>query len=292
MVKKFMAAGAIAAAVGIAGIYGLSEWNHPKEKKEVHAVHTNFKRASAPAASTPKETIFPLDLSDQDAIQERMLNSYNYFDSAKGSFRYYSETVPFDLIIDYKLQMKNKVSYSTSLLNQATGLKTEETFDGNNLISLNHNDKTYQTQPYNVQSKGQYMKLKNAVTKNGDGTKNYNYPATGIELGYAGTSLHSKEIALGFLEDHSLWKASRRENILGRTAIVIDGTFDDSFQRKLSAKTFTLWMDQNSGILLKMELYNANGRSIEGIETKDIKINEAFDVESPKIPKDFKQFRP
>lgn len=267
------------ASIGIAGILLAGSWEGLSSSKEnEQPVETSSKQVAN--ASVDKEAVNPLDVSSKEEVQERLLNTYHFYDKVQGSFNYFSNDVGFDYTVDYKLKWKEKkVQYQVKVTENKKQMSDEILYSDGKMVILYHNAKTYETFEYPIEDKGELKKVKDTYKKNQDGTKEYSYPQNNLNLGLAENSLHPKEIAVGFLEDYNSWNITGIEELLGRETVVIEGKFDSFYQEKLKSNSFKLWMDRNTGILLKYETYGLEGQVIDGLVTTDFKINGDFSVD-------------
>jgi MucB/RseB N-terminal domain len=231
-------------------------------------------------------------LSSKTELQEKMLNSIHHFNNAKGSFVYASNDVGFHYSIDYHVKLNNSIKVKVNVKN-AKG--TTETFlSDEEATEIDHKSKQYMSKKMGTKlSKGNELKIKDAIKTNASGQKEYTYPDTNINLGMASNSLQSSEIALGFLEDHILWEISGTETFLDRNVTVIEGNLSDFYKYKLNAEDFKIWMDTQTGILLKFETYDKDHNKVDYLETTKIKID-SVDLNSSKVTKSdlngFKKF--
>jgi len=292
--KKIIACFTLISCVAIGSVWGLAEWSDIKKKigKQEEKAITVKVNAATNEVQQKKEIANSLDLKNQEAIQERMLNSYQFFNSVKGSFHYASKDVGFDYTVNYQLKWKNKmVKYYVKTVENNKNAIDELSYDAGELKTIYPNVKKYEKIKLDIKNKGEFKKIGEVVVRNSDGTKEYRYPETQLYLGMAENSLHSKEIAVGFLEEKNLWTVKRTEQLLGRQVVVIEGTLNPYYQEKLMADTFTLWMDQSTGILMKYETIR-NGEIIDLLETTNIKIDEEFEVETVAIPTTYDIYTP
>lgn len=234
-------------------------------------------------SQTAKAAISQVDITKEE-IQNKMVNSIDYFDTVKGSFTYHANHSNAHYTVDYQVRLgQNPSSY--------TKLKTSEKdrdmkFDGENLIILDNKNKKYE----------QYKIDKNELKTNLKGTSakaRYNKNSAGkVEgvtlrrdpsfMGVASDTIFNQNIALGFLEDHSKWNIITEENYLGLNAVIIEGELNSYYQQKHGAKTFKLWVHKDTGILLKMEEYNIKNETVYYIRTDSIKINDTLENEKLK----------
>jgi hypothetical protein len=281
--KKFTAFLALVAIIIIVSITGIYKGVITIAEKNEYKIPE-----STTQKTTGTESDSKVDIKDKNVIQERMLNSIHYFNTAKGTFIYASNDAGFKYEIDYKVQLNNIPKQSINI-NTAKG-KMEVYYENGEYFEVNHDKREFMKNKVPKKTgKGEVRKIKDAIKTNANGEKEYLYPDSPIDLNMASNSLNSKEIALGFLEDHNRWDVKGPEELLDREAVVLDGTFDDYYQEKLHATSFTIWMDTQTGIVLKYETYK-DGKVMDYLDTKDIKINEAVDIKNS-IKSDYKEFK-
>lgn len=87
-------------------------------------------------------------------------------------------------------------------------------------------------------------------------------------------------MALSYLKNYNLWDIVGKETVLNRDAVVIEGRFDDYFNKKYDATTFKFWVDSVTGIMLKYESYTELG------EVRDYIYNEYIDIDQSVAFKD------
>lgn len=218
-----------------------------------------------------------VSLITKDDIQNKIVNSIDYFNSAEGSFTWYMEKSNTDMTIDYKVKIKDKPS-SYEKITFKEGVVIENLFDGKNKETYNNKDKTYKTGGVVlIDGDSSKYSIKNRYYKSGDGTPGVYLRQDPSFMGYAKESLFNQNVALGFLEDQSKWDMKNGETFLGLDTVVINGTFSDYYSNKLKANTYKLWVEKNTGIILKMELYAENGDVVEKLDTTSIKLNCTID---------------
>ncbi|MBP1989998.1 beta-lactamase regulating signal transducer with metallopeptidase domain [Paenibacillus eucommiae] len=104
--------------------------------------------------------------------------------------------------------------------------------------------------------------------------------------GIAGTVISPEQNALGFLEDYKLWSIQGEDTLLGRSVIVFGGELSSYFKTKHKAETFKMWMDKQTGMLLKREEYDKEGGVTESIEVVELELNAALDESLFQIPEE------
>lgn len=80
-------------------------------------------------------------------------------------------------------------------------------------------------------------------------------------------------------ENYAFWLSTSASSItghtqlLGRNVTVIQGQQDAYLAEKLGAATFTMWVDDATGILLKLRGNNSQGRTVYSIDVSRLSIN-------------------
>jgi len=105
-------------------------------------------------------------------------------------------------------------------------------------------------------------------------------------------SLFPQKLAKKFLAEEQYWSILKQhEKLMNRNVILIGGTFDQYHTIKLQGKSFKFWVDRQTGILLKMMVYDKNGNLVFGFQTKHLKMNQSIpnSIFQMKPPKGFKK---
>lgn len=231
----------------------------------------------------------------KDQIHYEMLNSIDNFNSARGEFIYHSDSAGYEYTVNYQVQLgnnpKSKVKFTSNQVSQET------TYDGNGtFLRLDNKQKKFEKFSTPQQNGIQKNSLKDQpaksrYSKNDKGEKVFLRRTDPALMGIAATSVFPQDIALGFLEDYNKWNIVSEENIDGRDAVVIQGELNDYYQNKHKDKTFKLWVDKETGVLLQMEEYNDQNQATEYIRTKSIKVNDTLDSDEFKaiVPSDYSE---
>jgi len=287
--KKVLIGLAIAGSVAIGGIITTTELLEAKVSKTPGEV---TKLRNKTQGSSVKEKVNPLNVDSKKEVQERLLNSYHFFEKAKGTFVYISSNSGMNVQVDYKLKWTDKkVQYHAKIIDRTSGVGHELGFSDGEFTTIDHGGKVFESFKWDINDKGEFKQIEDVYVTHQDGSKEFVYPITNLNLGMAEKSLHAKEIAIGFLENQELWRVSKTDLLLEREVVVIEGKFDEYYQDKLGS-TYTLWMDRNTGILLKYETYGDKGQTITSLNTTDFKVKEDFEVEgiAKKVPSNYKEF--
>ncbi|MFE4524907.1 hypothetical protein ACFRCQ_22840 [Cytobacillus firmus] len=244
-------------------------------------------------------TTQPLEVSKEE-IHSKMLNSINYFKSAKGNF-VYSDNTGIEYTVDYHVKTKDNPSSVVTMNDH--GEKSTQSFNEKSSLIIDHEKEAYNelAVPENF-SKEMWAHLEKEDKKpkaryqKENGEKVYVHYVDPTQMGIAQDSLYPQSIAMGFLEDYDQWEITdvlSKENggLHNLDTIIIEGTLNDYYQKKHSAKTFKLWVSKDTGILLNYEEYNDTGDVVISQITKSIKLNQNVKdrIAVPAVPKNYKK---
>lgn len=230
----------------------------------------------------------------KEDIHLKMLNSIDNFDKAVGKFIYHSSSAGYEYEVSYNVKTK-KNDYKSNVKIVSNTDSREVAYDGNNSVTIaDNNSKSFRK--YKVgKSKDESQTYSNKKAKDRykldqNGEKVYERRLDPTYMDMASLSLFPEDFALGFLEDYNKWDiVSDKENINGYDVVIIEGELNPYYQMKHNVKSFKLWVEKNTGIVLQMEEYNQNGEATEFLKTKSIKINDTNQpVPDIIIPKDYK----
>lgn len=206
----------------------------------------------------------------QDELKNMMINSIDYYSSAKGEFTYSSAEADFDYTISYEVSTKEGKYASHVVSTNNTYDVVEETwYDGTTRTTIDHTSKTYQQYDQDPSvSEAQTFKESVGVTPEGDPITTQRPDPT--LMGMATNSLFPQNFAFSYLGDNSTWSIIGYEEYLGRDVAVIEGTdclhaYEESFK---------MWIDVETGVMLKFESYDANGEVIDSLETTSIEFDD------------------
>jgi hypothetical protein len=197
----------------------------------------------------------------KETILKKMINSVDYFETAKGEFElYYSNS-----------NTKMNVKYELSIRERAGGIvKTTINMDGESTTrSYSYKDVYKESSPLNIVDAFYVNKEGDQVTKT-----RWRPP-----IEEATNTLFPYEIVSNYTRNLTLWEIEKQNEILlGHNTLVIFGKLNDYAGKKSKSNTFRFWVDKDSGVLIKYETYNANGEVIDYLHPKKMKINSPVDT--------------
>lgn len=217
---------------------------------------------------------------NQDKIHSKMLNSIDNFKSAQGTFVYKSKAAGFNHSVDYKIQTRNGNRSNVKIKDSVQEINT--VYDGQTLVQTFPEKESYEELKIDEKVTEEQVKSDKAdksIESRYDHSKNekvYNYRTDPTYMSAASVSLFPQEIAVGFLEDYSKWEISGHMKYLGQNAVIISGTFNEYYAEKHQADTFKLWVDENRGIILKLEEYGKDNEVMTSLETTKFKADSSF----------------
>jgi hypothetical protein len=207
-------------------------------------------------------------------IRNLIANSIDHFDSAEGSYTSYYGKI--NATVDYKVRIKNNPASYVRITGDNTA--NEFIFYDNRRQEYNTIGKTFwiTTQQITTSDPSKYD-IKNRYYKDENGRQVYYHRPDPTYMGTASQSLFNQQVALEFLRDDSKWEITGEEKYLRFDTEVIDAAFNSNESSIPDATKFKAWVERNTGIILKLEMYSSGGDLIQKLETKSIKLNAKID---------------
>lgn len=224
--------------------------------------------------------------SAQEEVYYKMLNSMDYFTTARVSF---TEVLPgFDEELAYTLEtnLDTSIAHQTLTSSDDPGFSQETYADGTTVWE-------YDNQAKRVSSAGGVEKRRTlaeewpgiterySIDENGD--PHYRYRGNPANVSGAGECLLPQTWAFGFLPEKDLWVIEGSLEYCGRQCYDIVGTVRDSYAAQIGAGQFRMYVDQETGILLMLDAWNDQGSAcsvtVTEITVDDPSICAAFDYD-------------
>lgn len=251
--------------------------------------------------------LMPLELNSTDIskeyIYDKMLNTIDYYTSVQGSFsleKFYSDvkyTVSYcinggdehqsfekftnegDFPTGYSFKNESEVPPReiVSYFDGETRTEVAIAEDGYNRSGTQKRD-VIDSYCIDVAQKedcdfASLIKATSRITTDDEGINTYYYRENLNGLGYSRESVDPQELAMGYLGDFNTWSITNQETILDRECSVISGSLSGRYSEKLHTTDFTLWVDNETGILIQLEGYDAEGNLVEQLISHDIMVN-------------------
>ena len=224
--------------------------------------------------------------SAQEEVYYKMLNSMDYFTTARVSF---TEVLPgFDEELAYTLEtnLDTSIAHQTLTSSDDPDFSQETYADGATVWE-------YDNQAKRGSSSGGVEKRRTLeeewpgiteryyIDENGD--PNYCYRGNPTNVSGAGECLLPQTWAFGLLPEKDLWVIEGSLEYCGRQCYDIVGTVRDSYAAQIGAGQFRMYVDQETGILLMLDAWNDQGSAcsvtVTEITVDDPSICAAFDYD-------------
>ena len=224
--------------------------------------------------------------SAQEEVYYKMLNSMDYFTTARVSF---TEVLPgFDEELAYTIEtnLDTSIAHQTLTRSDDPDFSQETYADGTTVWE-------YDNRAKRVSSAGGVEKRRTLeeewpgiteryyIDENGD--PNYCYRGNPANVSGAGECLLPQTWAFGFLPEKDLWVIEGSLEYCGRQCYDIVGTVRDSYAAQIGADQFRMYVDQETGILLMLDAWNDQGSAcsvtVTEITVDDPSICAAFDYD-------------
>lgn len=224
--------------------------------------------------------------SAQEEVYYKMLNSMDYFTTARVSF---TEVLPgFDEELAYTIEtnLDTSIAHQTLTRSDDPDFSQETYADGTTVWE-------YDNRAKRVSSAGGVEKRRTLeeewpgiteryyIDENGD--PNYCYRGNPANVSGAGECLLPQTWAFGLLPEKDLWVIEGSLEYCGRQCYDIVGTVRDSYAAQIGAGQFRMYVDQETGILLMLDAWNDQGSAcsvtVTEITVDDPSICAAFDYD-------------
>ena len=224
--------------------------------------------------------------SAQEEVYYKMLNSMDYFTTARVSF---TEVLPgFDEELAYTIEtnLDTSIAHQTLTRSDDPDFSQETYADGTTVWE-------YDNRAKRVSSAGGVEKRRTleeewpgiterySIDENGD--PNYCYRGNPANVSGAGECLLPQTWAFGLLPEKDLWVIEGSLEYCGRQCYDIVGTVRDSYAAQIGAGQFRMYVDQETGILLMLDAWNDQGSAcsvtVTEITVDDPSICAAFDYD-------------
>jgi outer membrane lipoprotein-sorting protein len=224
---------------------------------------------------TPPEQDENFKEMTKEEILTKMLNTVDHFETAKGEFKVVSGGTLGETLIEYELSLNNKFggyikeNYITEVGEKITSIYYKDGIRW----TIDENSASYAEGTYNLEtqeSKSEVLTSKEAFS--GDEVASFR---ASPYIGGAGVSLFPNGFAYNYARDINSWDIeNQNEEILGHNTLVIKGEANNIY-----SQSFRMWVDKDTGILVKYETYNSEGKIVEYLYPTKLEINVPIDSE-------------
>lgn len=224
--------------------------------------------------------------SAQEEVYYKMLNSMDYFTTARVSF---TEVLPgFDEELAYTIEtnLETSIAHQTLTRSNDPDFSQETYADGTIVWEYDNRAKRFSSaggveKRRTLAEEWPGITERYSIDENGD--PNYCYRGNPANVSGAGECLLPQTWAFGFLPEKDLWVIEGSLEYCGRQCYDIVGTVRDSYAAQIGAGQFRMYVDQETGILLMLDAWNDQGSAcsvtVTEITVDDPSICTAFDYD-------------
>lgn len=239
------------------------------------------------------------DMSTKEGVYYKMLNTIDYFDKASGKminssdglYCYVSEFETnlnlgwgYDHVRNYELHdaeaIVNGDMDSSAFDNDIPIFENINYGNGEKDYSINVDTKQY-TMSYKDNHRINSSPVPNEERHTVDeyGYDVWTYRSDITNLSISRMCVIPQEMTMGHLHDFDTWEIVGTETLLDRECVVLSGKLSGSYSEKLNVCSFVIYVDKETGVILKYLGYNGYGDVAHFIIVDNI----AFDSEANNV---------
>jgi hypothetical protein len=274
-----------AVGIGYFGIEQLSEKVPPGlgDKDELKPVEQE-KEENVPTPAVQAESYE--EMSKEDVLH-KLLNTVDYFQNASGKFEtfniYYDNSISKG-VSEYTISQRGVIGGYEKYTNipdekiPGAQIQIHETYYNDQSVwRLDHRDMLYYETDFETEGRSETVLPEDVfsikLNKLYDSIDQFRERPPGTS---AHASLFPYEEAAKYLRFTNLWDIEKQdEELLGHNTIVLAGTLDESIDERMQpqAESFRFWVDKDSGILVKKEVYDKNGKIVGYLHPESLLVN-------------------
>ncbi|MCY9592500.1 hypothetical protein PC41400_23195 [Paenibacillus chitinolyticus] len=223
--------------------------------------------------STQENTVESENLKlDAASIKEKMLNAIDYYNYVRGSFLYDFSNSNQKYTIDFEVDQSKNLGSNIVLKDSSTKENLfRVTSSSNEIIQVDEKNKKYSKSSKTAErTKILAPRISKDKGPDGEEANQYMYRNDPANASAASTVTFPQTIAFWLDDELKNYKITGQEDLLNRKATVIEGKLSKELSEKLLSTSFKLWVDTETGILLKLNTFNVDGVVINKIVVNDI----------------------
>ena len=205
---------------------------------------------------------------EKTAVYEKMLNTIDYYTHLKVVF----ET---DMIEEGPVTIECQTDIPDSLAYEAYfrngGISFEYFVDGKTVTFFNRETgerRSNYGKVYSMETSPKIPLEERITVMEEDGLPCYNRRGNATNCAFAPYAMYPQDIAYSFLKDFDRWDITGHDEILGRKCAVITGTLGQYGSSKHGFDSFTLYVDSETGVLMKLSGIS-DGETVKYIEVTE-----------------------
>ncbi|MGH8603061.1 MAG: hypothetical protein ACREXR_09915, partial [Gammaproteobacteria bacterium] len=204
------------------------------------------------------------------ATQQKMLNAVDHYQDARGSFHITFTNNHQSEDVDFEVSPQDKSSFVR--ITNADGDVVEHATNGQSTIRL-------------YPGRSAFEKKQLAEASQPEGPRYYHNQKCEpvyVHRQDPAWAVGANEVTLP--ENYAFWLTTSDSNIVGqdkvldRDATVIFGRHNAYLRNKLGASTFEMWVDDETGVLLKLVGTDEAGKVVYSIDVQDIRFNSGIEL--------------
>lgn len=223
---------------------------------------------------------------DSTSIKEKMLNAILYYEDVRGNFKHITPSR--NIVVEFEVK-ENKSPYSNVKVKSKGQVIKESVADENAVVNIYPEEKVYnKIQKAPIDQNKLNKRTLSMSDKDGKALiKIKPDPATAQD---AQIVTYPQQVAHWLDDTKENYKIIGNESFLDRDATVIEGALLDELTEKFNADRFKMWVDTETGVLLKLITTNDDGRETSVIEVQEIEFNKGINKKkNTNGPKGYKQ---
>ena len=216
------------------------------------------------------------------ATQQRMLDAPQHYQDIAGRFQVFFRNNGQNETVDFQISEAQR--RSSVRVTDEHGEATESAFDGSRLVMRYPGTASYRSfqlfEQTDVQARTQSSLVSNVSVLGPRFYRNARCESVFVHHEDPAHSASATELtdpqnyASWLYDSHS--HIAGHESLLGRPVTVIEGQQDDYLHRKLGAATFKMWVDDATGVLLKLVGKDDDGKLAYSVEASSIDIDKGM----------------
>ncbi|MDF2572092.1 MAG: hypothetical protein K0R55_3696 [Sporomusa sp.] len=233
----------------------------------------------APSTTVNPQTVAvqkkePISIS---IIQDRMLNAVDNYQSLKGS--YHKVTPAVDRVVDFEIQEGNTPG-SYVKAQDKSGKSSETKFSGNTISVFDLSTK--KVTQNRVGKPIQINKSEPRYYKDDNGENHFVY------RGDSAVADQASDVALpqayAFWLFTSVATITGEDNLFGRNTSIVEGDLEKGLAEKRKASRYKMWVDTETGVLLKLIETNSKNEVVNTLEVTSIEFNKPTNPVNFNVP--------
>jgi hypothetical protein len=247
----------------------MKQANEPKENMQESLNPSNEKTAY----------ILPMqeenyDEMTKEEILTKMLNTVDYFETARGEYKIHYSFSPSYQVVEYAISLNHEPGGYGKITLDTGEVTSQEYYTDGTLWLINESEKNYMESNVMEENRkrGTTLTIDQAFSTADDGNPLTIYRERS-PFSMANETLFPYEIASNYTRDLSKWEIEKQnEELLGHNTLMIKGT-----KNHRDSRSFRFWVDKDTGILVKYETYNADGDIVDYLHPTKLEINVPVD---------------